>query len=69
MQEEGGAAGAGGGEERKLVTAGSEKQHDEGFVFETSEHIEVYDSFEHMELKGKILRGIYNYGFVKPSAV
>ena len=52
-----------------MVTAGTEKQHDEGFVFETSEHIEVYDSFEHMELKGKILRGIYNYGFVKPSAV
>lgn len=44
-------------------------EDDEGFIFETSEDIEVYDSFEKMELKNKILRGIYNYGFIKPSAV
>lgn len=44
-------------------------EDDEGFIFETSEDIEVYDSFEKMELKNKILRGVYNYGFIKPSAV
>lgn len=31
------------------------------FVFETSEDIEVYPTFESMKLKPDLLRGIYAY--------
>ena len=30
---------------------------------------EVYDSFDDMNLKEELLRGIYGYGFEKPSAI
>tara|TARA_B100000787_G_scaffold127011_1_gene96116 strand:- start:460 stop:1614 length:1155 start_codon:yes stop_codon:yes gene_type:complete len=36
---------------------------------EETEGIEVYDSFEDMGLTDKVLRGIYAYGFEKPSEI
>jgi ATP-dependent RNA helicase len=42
---------------------------DEGVAFETSEDIEVHPSFDSMGMKEELLRGIYAYGFEKPSAV
>jgi ATP-dependent RNA helicase len=39
------------------------------FVFSTSEDVEVYPNFDSMGLKEELLRGIYHYGFNKPSAV
>ena len=36
--------------------------------FETSEDVEVVPSFDAMGLKDELLRGIYAYGFEKPSA-
>jgi ATP-dependent RNA helicase len=42
---------------------------DTNFIFETSEEIEVYPNFDSMGLKEELLRGIYHYGFDKPSAV
>ncbi|KAB5556643.1 hypothetical protein DKX38_007552 [Salix brachista] len=42
---------------------------DEKLVFETSEGIEPVASFDEMGLKEDLLRGIYNYGFEKPSAI
>ena len=30
---------------------------------------EVYDNFDDMNLKEELLRGIYGYGFEKPSAI
>lgn len=30
---------------------------------------EVYDNFDDMNLKQELLRGIYGYGFEKPSAI
>jgi len=42
---------------------------DEGVAFETSEDIEVHTSFDTLGLKEDLLRGIYAYGFEKPSAV
>ena len=34
-----------------------------------TEGIEIYDSFEDMGLKDEVLRGIYGYGFEKPSEI
>ncbi|CAN1165042.1 Eukaryotic initiation factor 4A-3 [Linum perenne] len=42
---------------------------DEKLVFETTEGIEPVASFEHMGINDKLLRGIYEYGFEKPSAI
>ncbi|KAI1722767.1 DEAD/DEAH box helicase domain-containing protein [Ditylenchus destructor] len=37
--------------------------------FETSEDVEVVSSFDKMGLNAELLRGIYSYGFEKPSAI
>lgn len=37
--------------------------------FETSEDVQVLPSFDRMKLKEELLRGIYGYGFEKPSAI
>ncbi|WOH13158.1 hypothetical protein DCAR_0832667 [Daucus carota subsp. sativus] len=42
---------------------------DEKLVFETSKGVEAILSFDHMGIKDDLLRGIYNYGFDKPSAI
>lgn len=34
-----------------------------------SNYNEVYDNFDDMGLKEELLRGIYGYGFEKPSAI
>ena len=34
-----------------------------------SEEIKIYNDFDDMELNEKVLRGIYAYGFEKPSAI
>lgn len=42
---------------------------DEKLVFETSQGVEPILSFDHMGIKDDLLRGIYSYGFDKPSAI
>ncbi|KAI5678474.1 hypothetical protein M9H77_09424 [Catharanthus roseus] len=42
---------------------------DESLVFETSKGVEPIMSFDEMGIKENLLRGIYNYGFEKPSAI
>ncbi|KAJ8923968.1 hypothetical protein NQ315_006744 [Exocentrus adspersus] len=37
--------------------------------FETSEDVDVIDKFKNMALKEELLRGIFAYGFEKPSAI
>ena len=37
--------------------------------FETSEDVTVVETFEKMSLKEPLLRGIFSYGFEKPSAI
>ena len=37
--------------------------------FETSEDVEVIPTFDRMGLREDLLRGIYAYGFEKPSAI
>eukprot|EP00898_Chlorokybus_atmophyticus_P000872 jgi/Chlat1/1786/Chrsp134S02106 len=42
---------------------------EEGLVFETSAGVEVVNSFEKMAIKEELLRGVFQYGFEKPSAI
>jgi len=45
------------------------KLQEEGLVFETSEDVEVLPTFDALGLKEDLLRGVYAYGFERPSAV
>jgi translation initiation factor 4A len=40
----------------------------DGFVIESNWH-EIVDNFDSMNLKDNLLRGIFAYGFEKPSAI
>ena len=44
-------------------------EEDEEVRFETSKGVKVYTSFDQMGLKEELLRGLYAYGFEKPSAI
>jgi ATP-dependent RNA helicase len=46
-----------------------DKRADEELEFSSSEGVSVYPSFEAMDLKEDLLRGIYAYGFEAPSAI
>ncbi|GER30265.1 ATP-dependent RNA helicase FAL1 [Striga asiatica] len=45
------------------------EENDAKLVFETSKGVEPIMSFDEMGIKDDLLRGIYNYGFEKPSAI
>ncbi|CAI5960951.1 unnamed protein product [Closterium sp. NIES-64] len=55
------ARGGGGG--------GEQLAGDESLVFETSKGVQVLSSFEQMGIREDLLRGIYAFGFEKPSAI
>lgn len=42
---------------------------EEGITYETSKGVQPVKSFDDMSLKPDLLRGIYQYGFEKPSAI
>jgi ATP-dependent RNA helicase len=42
---------------------------DEDMIIESSEKIELITSFDELKLNEQLLRGLYAYGFSKPSAV
>jgi ATP-dependent RNA helicase len=42
---------------------------DEEMVIESSEKLELVESFDALNLNEQLLRGLYAYGFNKPSAV
>jgi ATP-dependent RNA helicase len=44
-------------------------KEDAEMVIESSEDLEVVKSFDDLGLREELLRGIYAYGFNKPSAV
>jgi ATP-dependent RNA helicase len=52
----------------KKISKGNNNE-DEEFIFETSEDLEVCKTFEDMNLRDDLIKGIYAYGFDKPSAV
>ena len=45
------------------------KLEEEGLIFETSEDCEVIPSFDSLGLSDNIIKGVYAYGFERPSAV
>jgi ATP-dependent RNA helicase len=47
----------------------SKKLHDDKLIFETSEEVQIYPTFDSMKLREELIRGIYAYGFDRPSAV
>eukprot|EP01135_Chromosphaera_perkinsii_P006607 Nk52_evm9s554 gene=Nk52_evmTU9s554 len=44
-------------------------EEDSNVLFETSRGVKVVTSFDEMKLKDDLMRGIYAYGFEKPSAI
>ncbi|GMG46800.1 unnamed protein product [Ambrosiozyma monospora] len=46
-----------------------DKELDKELTFKTSKNVPVSATFEEMDLKDDLLRGIYNYGFESPSAI
>jgi translation initiation factor 4A len=56
-------------EEEEAMTRHNTKFADNSVIMEPSEDIETYATFEDMGLSDDLLRGIYAYGFVKPSHI
>eukprot|EP00698_Gefionella_okellyi_P002969 TRINITY_DN12808_c0_g1_i1.p1 TRINITY_DN12808_c0_g1~~TRINITY_DN12808_c0_g1_i1.p1 ORF type:complete len:403 (-),score=97.80 TRINITY_DN12808_c0_g1_i1:171-1379(-) len=48
---------------------GIDLEEDKRLEFETSKNIEVFGTFDQMNLKEQLLRGMYAFGFEKPSAI
>ncbi|CAM9011340.1 unnamed protein product [Wickerhamomyces anomalus] len=46
-----------------------DKERDAELEFKTSKNVQVVSSFEEMNLKDDLLKGIYGYGFEAPSAI
>ncbi|CCH46306.1 ATP-dependent RNA helicase [Wickerhamomyces ciferrii] len=46
-----------------------DRERDAELEFKTSKSVQVVSSFEEMELKDDLLKGIYGYGFEAPSAI
>ncbi|KAL5463189.1 hypothetical protein EMCRGX_G032067 [Ephydatia muelleri] len=44
-------------------------EEDASLVFETSKEVDVIPTFDQMNIREELLRGIYAYGFEKPSAI
>jgi ATP-dependent RNA helicase len=58
------------GTQQKEATKEAAKiDNDEEMIIESSEDLEVVKSFDELGLREELLRGIYAYGFNKPSAV
>ncbi len=53
----------------KLKTDKAAVEDDTEMVIEASEELEVVKSFDELGLREELLRGIFAYGFNKPSAV
>ena len=48
---------------------GGKVQQENDMIIESSENLEVIESFDELNLREELLRGVYAYGFDKPSAV
>ena len=51
----------------KNITANTTEE--ESLLFETTESLHIYKTFDEMCLRDDLIKGIYSYGFDKPSAV
>jgi len=52
-----------------MQSAKGRRDEEEGMEFETSSGVQVYGGFDGMGLREELLRGIYAFGFEKPSAI
>jgi ATP-dependent RNA helicase len=52
-----------------MVDAKAKAVTDEELLIESSEKLELVQSFDDLNLNEQLLRGLYAYGFNKPSAV
>ena len=50
-------------------SAGAQRSLNDKVEFETSDEVEVTNSFDGIGLREDLLRGIYAYGFERPSAI
>ncbi len=46
-----------------------DRENDDALEFKASKNVDVVPSFEAMDLKDQLLRGVYAYGFESPSAI
>ena len=53
----------------KMKKGGNQLDADEEMIIESSEKLEVVKCFDELGLREDLQRGIYAYGFSKPSAV
>jgi len=54
----------------KMEMNEDEKEDEEyGFIFESNHPLKVYKTFDDMKLRDDLMKGIYAYGFDKPSSV
>lgn len=56
-------------EQSSKKNASSSSGQEDGEDISTSVKLDVYKTFEEMDLSDDLLRGIYQYGFTKPSAI
>jgi len=55
--------------EQQPKKRGNIREDDDTLEFETSSELKLYSSFDSMGLREELTRGIYHYGFEKPSAI
>jgi superfamily II DNA/RNA helicase len=56
-------------EKKEKKTKKTRIQKDNDMIIESTEKLEVITSFDELNLREELLRGVYAYGFDKPSAV
>ena len=53
----------------RMAPAGGDFEAEEALAFETSKGVKVVNTFEGMQIRDPLLRGVYAFGFEKPSAI
>ena len=56
---------------KEIMEMNEEEKEDEeyGFIFQSNRRLKVYKTFDDMKLRDELMKGIYAYGFDKPSSV
>lgn len=56
---------------KEIMEMNEDEKEDEeyGFIFKSNKPLKVYKTFDDMKLRDELMKGIYAYGFDKPSSV
>ena len=56
---------------KEIMEMNEDEKEDEeyGFIFKSNRPLKVYKTFDDMKLRDELMKGIYAYGFDKPSSV